>query len=142
MKGQNLRILVGATGAEKCIASAKSCSVHIGVQTDDASTKDDAGDWSKVEVTGKSWDASAECNFEITDPISGATGITAKEIIALIGTTVHVKFQTTSNSGSNRTTTSGLTLAGNAIISDLVITSENRQTVSASVQFTGTGSLA
>lgn len=134
MKGQNLRLFVGEPA--KCIAAAVEASFHIGTTSDDSSTKDSTGDWSEIEITGKSWDASASCQFQMTD--SGAT--TAKDLITLIGTKVKVSFAPTSGD-KNRTKGVDL-LSGEAYITDLSIQSSNKQTVTASVTLTGSGPLS
>lgn len=61
IKGQNLRLLVD----DKCVAKALTCTVHIAMQVQESSTKDDTGVWSTNEVVGMSWDAS--CEAEVTN---------------------------------------------------------------------------
>lgn len=43
----------------KCIAAAKSCTLHVSATIEDSSTKD-SGNWAENEVTGLTWDASVE----------------------------------------------------------------------------------
>ena len=69
IKGQNLRILVD----DKCVAKALSCTVHIAMQVQESSTKDDTGDWSTNEVVGMSWDASCEAEVTNNTEIVSAT---------------------------------------------------------------------
>ena len=56
IKGQNLRLAV----AEQCVAKARTCTVHIAMQSESSSTKDDDGDWENNTIVGMSWDASCE----------------------------------------------------------------------------------
>ena len=56
IKGQNLRLTV----AEQCVARARTCTVHIAMQSESSSTKDDEGDWENNTIVGMSWDASCE----------------------------------------------------------------------------------
>ena len=56
IKGQNLRLAV----AEQCVARARTCTVHIAMQSESSSTKDDEGDWENNTIVGMSWDASCE----------------------------------------------------------------------------------
>lgn len=56
IKGQNLRLTV----AEQCVAKARTCTVHIAMQSESSSTKDDDGDWENNTIVGMSWDASCE----------------------------------------------------------------------------------
>lgn len=63
IKGQNLRLLIGG----KCVAGATSCTMHIAAQTEDSSTKDDTGDWTRNEITGLQWDASVDALMPVSD---------------------------------------------------------------------------
>lgn len=56
IKGQNLRLTV----AGQCVAKARTCTVHIAMQSESSSTKDDEGDWENNNIVGMSWDASCE----------------------------------------------------------------------------------
>lgn len=46
--------------AEQCVARARTCTVHIAMQSESSSTKDDEGDWENNTIVGMSWDASCE----------------------------------------------------------------------------------
>lgn len=138
MKGQNLRIFIGAASSStKPIAKATNCTVHLGTSTENESTKDDTGDWDKITVVGKNWDISAECEF-VSD--SDSTAITAADVLDLFGTEVFAKFAPASGD-KNRTAGTAL-LSGNAIITDMSITSQNKTTVTASITLTGNGALS
>lgn len=56
IKGQNLRLLIDGA----CVGSALTCTLHVGTQIEDNSTKDSAGKWVENILTGLNWDASAE----------------------------------------------------------------------------------
>ena len=56
IKGQNLRLTVDG----QCVAKALTCTVHITMQSESSSTKDDEGDWENNTIVGMSWDASCE----------------------------------------------------------------------------------
>lgn len=56
IKGQNLRLTV----AGQCVAKSRTCTVHIAMQSESSSTKDDDGDWENNTIVGISWDASCE----------------------------------------------------------------------------------
>lgn len=60
IKGQNLRLSVGSRNAEKCIAAAQSCSVHLAAQVGDVTSKDSDGAWTENEILSFSWDASVD----------------------------------------------------------------------------------
>ena len=46
--------------AGQCVARARTCTVHIAMQSESSSTKDDDGDWENNTIVGMSWDASCE----------------------------------------------------------------------------------
>lgn len=132
-KGQNLRIFI----TDKCIAAATDCSIHIGTSLEDSSTKDSTGDWATQECTAKNWDISS--NALVVDD---STGMTYSAIKALIGTKVAIKVQETNGDKNRTAVTSGLTLSGNAWISDLTLNASNKQNQTWSVQLTGDGALS
>lgn len=138
-------MLVGASaGTRYCIASATSCTFHVGSQTEDSSTKDSTGDWAESEIVGLSWDASTDALVVATDPING-NGQTAPSLMSLMlaKTKVYLQFSTTSPGVSNnRTTTTGVQYSGTAYITDISMTATNRANSTVSVTFTGTGALA
>lgn len=137
MKGQNLRLFLGSSSTgKKSVAKATTCDFHLTAQTEDASTKDTTDDWGEVETVGKSWDCKAECQFVQTD----AQAMTVPAIIALLGSEVFIDFAPAS--GTNNRTEGTAILSGKAIVADIAITSANRQTVTASISFTGNGALS
>ena len=138
IKGQNLRVMVGG----KCIAMATSCQFHVSAQLEDSSTKDSTGDWQEQEVTGISWDAQTESLVTLTD--NGSNGELPQDLLSLIinKTKVTLTFDQT-NSTNNRTgTDSAIKKSGQAYVTDVSITAQNRQNSTISVQFTGTGPLS
>ena len=80
IKGQNLRVLLGG----RCVAAATSCTLHVAMQTEDSSTKDDDGDFATVNPVGLSWDVSVDAlvtdgkfssgEVKCTDPLINVTG--------------------------------------------------------------------
>lgn len=137
MKGQNLRLFLGPnTTGTKPIAKAQECSVHIGVQTENDSSKDNTDDWNTIDVVGKSWDASATCDFESTD----SSAVTVAQVIGWLGTKLYLQFAPAS--GANNRTKGTDLLKGYCYITDIQIQSTNKQKVTATVQFTGSGSLS
>lgn len=58
-KGKNVRLTLD----EECVAAALSCTLHVGIQTDEVSTKDSEDDYSEIEVVGKSWDVQGEALY-------------------------------------------------------------------------------
>lgn len=142
IKGQNLRVMVAtASGSEKCIAMATSCTFHIGTSLEDSSTKDSTGDWQEQEVTGLNWDAQTD-SLVTVDTDAGAN--TPVDLISLMiaKTKVYLKFDVTNGTNNRTATNSAIKKSGTAYISDVSITAANRQNSTVSVQFQGTGALA
>ena len=143
IKGQNLRVMVGtSSGSEKCIAMATSCTFHISAQTEDASTKDDTGDWANNEVMGLSWDASTDSLVTLED--NGTNGELPHDLLSLMinKTKVYLKFDTTSGTNNRTAGNSAIKKSGMAYINDINISAQNRTNSTLTVQFTGTGPLS
>jgi len=128
VKGQNLRIFVGG----KAIGAALDCQLQIQLNVTPYSTKDDEGAWTKNRVVSLQWSVTA--NAVLTD-IDYVEAIGVSELADLIGQTVQVQLNTT-NGEMNREST-GQLLAGDAIISDIQYTAQNRQRTTCQVTLTG-----
>lgn len=143
VKGENVRLFFG----ERCVASAKSCTVNLNVNTEDDTDKDSTGMWEESEPTSLSWDGSMEAAMVLTDPISGGNGMLITDLVDLIissaqtSTPVHIKFcQTEENTANNRTIkTSGINREGDVWLTNYSTNPSAGQKVSYSVQFKGTG---
>ncbi len=138
IKGQNLRVMVGG----KCIAMATSCQFHISAQMEDASTKDSVGDFQEQEVTGLSWDAQTESLVTLED--NGTNGELPQDILSLMinKTKVTLTFDQTAGANNRVGQNSSIKKTGEAYVSDVQITAQNRQNSQLSVQFAGTGALS
>ena len=138
IKGQNLRVMLGG----KCIAMATSCTFHISAQLEDSSTKDSVGDFQEQEVTGLSWDAQTESLVTLED--NGTNGELPQDILSLIinKTKVTLTFDTTSGANNRVGQNSVIKKTGQAYVTDVSISAQNRQNSTCSVQFTGTGALS
>lgn len=136
MKGQQLRLFIGTESSSKCIAASTSEELSVQANAESNTNKDVVDDWETSEIVGKNWSASAEMQFAVTD----STAETAKSILAMIGTEKYVGMYTTSGS-QNRT--KGTKIAGGqALVVSVRIQSQNKQTVTASVNFQGNGPLS
>ena len=143
IKGQNLRVMVQTgTGTPKCIAMATSCTFHISANLEDSSTKDSVGDWQEQEVTGLSWDASTESLVTIED--NGTNGELPQDLLSLITnkTKVTLVFDQTAGTNNRVGQNSALKKSGEAYLTDVTVTAQNRQNSTFSAKFTGTGALA
>lgn len=140
IKGQNLRVMVGG----KCIAMATSCTFHVSAQMEDSSTKDSTGDWQEQEVVGLSWDAQTDSLVTLVD--NGTNGELPQDLLTLIinKTLVALTFDQTSGTNNRQsvTPTSAIKRTGNAYVTDVSISAQNRQNSTITVQFQGTGPLS
>ena len=138
IKGQNLRVMVGG----KCIAMATSCQFHVSAQLEDSSTKDSVGDFQEQEVTGLSWDAQTDSLVTLED--NGTNGELPQDLLSLMinKTKVTLTFDQTAGTNNRIGQNSVIKKTGQAYISDINISAQNRQNSTISVQFTGTGPLA
>ena len=143
IKGQNLRVMVGtASGSEKCIAMATSCTFHVAAETQDSSTKDDTGDWQMNEVVGLSWDAQTDSLVTLTD--NGSNGELPQDLFsAMINKTkLKLVFDVTNGTNNRTKSNSAIKKSGECYIQDLNVTAANRQNSTITVKFIGTGALA
>jgi len=138
IKGQNLRVMVGG----KCIAMATSCTFHVSAQMEDSSTKDSTGDWQEQEVVGLSWDAQTDSLVTLTD--NGTNGELPQDLLSLIinKTLVTLTFDQTAGTNNRTAQNSAIKKSGQAYVTDVSITAQNRQNSTISVQFQGTGALS
>lgn len=126
----------------KCIAMATSCQLHISAQMEDASTKDSVGDFQEQEVTGLSWDAQTDSLVTLED--NGTNGELPQDILSLIinKTKVTLTFDQTAGANNRVGQNSVIKKTGEAYVSDVQITAQNRQNSTMTVQFQGTGALS
>ena len=138
IKGQNLRILVGG----KCVAMATSCTFHVSAQLEDSSTKDSVGDWQEQEVTGLSWDAQTDSLVTLED--NGTNGELPQDLLGLIisKTKVTITFDQTAGANNRVAQNSAIKRTGEAYVTDVTITAQNRQNSTFSAKLTGTGPLS
>lgn len=126
----------------KCIAMATSCQFHISAQMEDASIKDSTGDFQEQEVTGLSWDAQTDSLVTLED--NGSNGELPQDILSLIinKTKVTLTFDQTAGANNRVGQNSVIKKTGDAYVSDVQITAQNRQNSTMTVQFQGTGALS
>ena len=126
----------------KCIAMATSCQLHISAQMEDSSTKDSVGDFQEQEVTGLSWDAQTDSLVTLED--NGSNGELPQDLLSLIinKTKVTLTFDQTAGANNRVGQDSVIKKTGEAYVSDVQITAQNRQNSTMTVQFQGTGALS
>lgn len=133
--GQNFRVFVGG----KAVDEATSCSVTISGNMEDVTTKDSENSFTEEQMTSKSWQAQVDS--------VDASVAKLKTLLRRIkdGNTLDVGFDQTSTAAgyNNQKAENALfSRSGKALLTDLSIQANNRQTISVSEQYTGTGALA
>ena len=126
----------------KCIAMATNAQFHISAELQDASSKDSVGDWQEQEVTGLSWDAQTDSLVTLED--NGSNGELPQDLLSLIinKTKVTLTFDQTAGANNRVGQNSAIKKTGEAYVSDVQITAQNRQNSTITVQFQGTGALS
>ena len=128
VKGQNIRVFVGS----RAIAAALDCQLQLQLNVTPYSTKDDEGAFTKNRVVSLQWSVTA--NAAVTDDAElDAIGVAG--LADMIGQSVQVQLNTT-NGEKNREELQQL-LAGEAILSDVQYTAQNRQHSTCQITLTG-----
>ena len=132
VKGQNLRIFLG-NGGSKPLAAALSCDLNIQLNVQAYPTKDDEGAWANNVAVSLAWSVKAQA--VVTD-IDYVEAVGASDLMDLVGQVVYVQLCTTS--GDMNREAEGLPMvAGDAILSDVQITAQNRQRSEYEITLTG-----
>ena len=141
IKGENLRIMIGDDDQDlQCIAASTNCQVHLALQIEEDTSKDDDSDWLTKSPVGISWDASVDALIVENDIEDDA--VTADML--QVGRVYLLRFtQTVGAAGEkNRDAVANkIQYTGSAILSDLQQTSQNQEAATFTAQFTGTGDL-
>lgn len=133
LQGQNLRILVYDANAFKCIGMATTCTINLNANTDDATTKDDAGKAAKPTVTSNSWSVSCE-SLNVVDAGAMLTAIKSMQPMT-------VMWDETNTTNNQSILSAGYSRKGQAYLNDLTLNFNDRENSAKSLQFTGTGAL-
>lgn len=136
IKGQNFRVKLG----DKYVALATSCTLHVSLNLEDSSTKDSTNDFQEQEVTGKSWDGSADALYAVDTDTTGLNGEDALDTV-LAGQLVTIEYDRTEGTKNREKIASSNTYTGQAYVNDISITAGNRQNTTYTIQFTGNGEL-
>lgn len=125
----------------KCIAMATSCQFHVSAELQDSSSKD-SGDFQEQEVVGLSWDAQTDSLVTLED--NGTNGELPQDLLSLIinKTKVTLTFDQTAGTNNRVGQNAVIKKSGQAYVSDVQITAQNRQNSTMTVQFQGTGALS
>lgn len=142
IKGENLRIFLHNPGDLQrgtCIAAATNCTVHIALQVQEDTTKDNESDWVENEAVGVNWEVDVEA-LVVTD---GEGGRTVNDLV--VGMVYDVSFTRTLGAAGEKNrdrADSLINMDGQAILSDLTINSQVGQFATYTAKLTGNGELA
>lgn len=133
--GKNFRVFVGGNA----VPEATSCQVTISGNMEDAKTKDSEGSYAMEQMTSRSW------NVQVDTLQADETSLRA--LIRRFNTDISQTVgwdQTETTPGTQNRTKMGAAFArsGQAILIDFTIQSNNRQNISVSCQYQGTGALS
>ena len=135
LKGQNFRILVFDSTASKfrVIGMATGCTVNLTNNVEDSSHKDVVGLAAMPVTTSKSWNVSVD-SLSTADCAALLTAIKAMQPVKLL-------WDETSTTDNQTAQAAAIQRVGEAYLSDLSLTFNDRENSAKSLQFSGTGPL-
>lgn len=142
-KGQFVRLFLSANNTDAptaVLAAAKSLSLHVSMQLEDATTKDTTGDWQVQEPTGLSYDISTSALVRSGDTItSSVAGKDLADLTSIFEASTPVKWLIANVSGDNNRTKGATIASGSATITQLTINAANKQNATYDTQLSGYG---
>ena len=140
-RGQYYRLLLATSATPtKVIAAAKTMSLHLSLETQESSTKDTTGDALEYEATGQSYDISGSA-LVLTPADALNTGANSlNDMLDLVGDTL-LYWRICLMEGTNNRTIVETICSGNAKLTQLNPTGQNKQTAQYSYTLTGFGGI-
>ena len=133
LRGEFLRLFIGASGSDAVIAQATNCSLHLSLSMEDATTKDDTSasattlDFKSQVPTQINYDISSDCIYE-----GGLHNLTE-------GTTY--AWSLAKASGAGQATKGDVLASGTAMLTNLTANAPVNQSITYSGSFVGIGIL-
>lgn len=139
LKGQNLRILAHAFDSSDyaVIGMATNCTVTLTNNTEDASTKDDVGLSTKPEVVSKSWSVQVD-SLNVLNAAAMLTAFKSMQKVDIMWDEVGTSDNQTPVRGTGAVAYSR---KGQAFLSDLTISFNDRENAAKNLQFVGASAL-
>lgn len=134
LKGQNFRILTVDDGDAQVIGMSTNCTVNLNTSTDDSSHKDVVGMAAMPTVTAKSWSVSVD-SLNVADVATILTAIKNGSKFTLL-------WDETSATDNQSQESATFARTGEAFLSDVTFSWNNRETSTKSLTFTGVGAIA
>lgn len=130
--GQNFRTFIGSN----VITEATNCQVTIQGNMEDGSTKDSPGTWNQEQMTSKQW------SVQVDDVDASLASLRALITRFNSDQKTSIGWDQTSGTNNNVPMNAAFARSGQAILNDLSIQANNRQTIQVSCQYQGSGALA
>lgn len=140
-KGQFVRLFLSdVSNPALVIAGAKTLSLHVSLQLEDATTKDTDGTWAVQEPTGLTYDFSTNQLVDSGETItSSVNGQTMASIMEYYEASDLLYWQVANVSGANQRTKGNVIVSGQCRISSITINAANRQVATYDTSFAGYG---
>ena len=143
-KGQFIRLFIASgSNPSKVIAGAKTLQIHASVSLEVATTKDTEGNWQVQEPTGYTYDISTTALVSSYEIISSGVGDQKLgDLMVDYQNSTLMYWQIANVSGANNRTKGSIIASGQAYITSLDITGQNRQVATYEAKLSGYGDLA
>ena len=140
-KGQFVRLFLSdSSNPALVVAGAKTLSLHISLNLEDATTKDTPGTWQVQEPTGYTYDISSNALVASNEPItSSVDGQTLASLMEYYEASDILYWQIANVSGDNQRTKGSIICSGQCRITSLAINAANRQVATYDTQLSGYG---
>lgn len=140
-KGQFVRLFLGAaSNPALVIAGAKTLSLHVNLSMESATSKDTTGIFDVQEATGYTYDISTNALVASNETItSSVDGQTLDALMDYYETNTLMYWQIANVSGANNRTKGSVIASGQARITSLSISAQNRTVATYDTQLSGYG---
>ena len=134
LKGQNLRIYNISNGDATVVGMATNCTINLNTSVDDASHKDIVGMAPMPTVTSKSWSVSVD-SLNVADVAALLTAVKGLSKFTLM-------WDESSTTDNQSQETAAFARTGEAYLSDVTFSWNDRENSTKSLTFTGVGALS
>lgn len=132
LMGQHFRAFVGGSA----VPEAVSCQVSIQGNVEDASTKDSVSSYTEEQMVSKQWSVSVD------DYDASLASLRALITAFNSDSKITVGWDQTAGAQNRVAQNAAFARSGSAILNDISIQANNRQTVQVTAQYQGSGPLA
>lgn len=132
VKGKNFRVFVNSAA----VVESQSCSVTIQGNLEDATTQDSTSGFSEEQMTSKQWNVQVENVDASLATLRGLITRFTSDAKTTVG------WDQTGGAQNRVAQNAAFARSGQAILSDLSIVANNRQTVAITCQYLGSGALS